>query len=137
MRALALVASVLFTAGCDLNATDEITLDLVGTVRNAEGLPFSGAELALGGVFVENEDLITPLRITASDGAGNYALSYTLPSLGVGPNGECIAMARSGEVRVVVTGGDGHGLYATAYPQCTGDQQRVDLDLAPISGGSP
>jgi hypothetical protein len=125
---------MLSVMGCDSSSTPEVTLNLVGSVRDTAGVPVTDANLLLGGVFIDDENLIIPLKSTTSDDAGNYSLTYTLTlaSLREGSNGECIAMAESGEVRIAMTGGDSEGLYGEAYPSCADGEQRVDLDLAPI-----
>lgn len=123
---------LLSLVGCDSNATSEVTLDLVGSVRDAAGMPVADASLLLAGEYIDDEDIITPLEWSTADDTGNYSLTYTLPALRLGPNGECIAMAESGEVRVMMTGGDGEGLYGTAYPRCIDGEQRVDLELTPV-----
>ena len=126
------LAVVLASTGCDADRVEQVSLDLAGTVTDTLGLPVAGANLSLEGAYLDREGVVSPFVFTTSDADGRYAVRFTVPVHGVGPDGECLTRTVHGKVRVAMSGGDNHLLYASVLPRCTGEPQRVDLALKPV-----
>ncbi len=122
--------------GCDSSRTTEVSLDITGTVRDTSDAVVPSAQIYLFGVLLSTPYVGIILAQTVSDDGGEYAIAVTFPALRTDSTGTCIALAESQdgieEIRVILTGSDGIGLYDEIAPQCVESQQHLDITLRPL-----